>query len=65
MGIFRCNTEVKVEPKIVAAIIAALEEMLGAESERREVRPYVRHKNRSWKAVVLQENCFTIHFLRR
>ncbi len=65
MGIFRCSTGVKVEPKVVAAIIAVLEEIFATESEKREARPYVVRKNRGWKEMALQENCFTIRFLRR
>ncbi|MDK2896408.1 MAG: hypothetical protein PWP04_528 [Candidatus Atribacteria bacterium] len=45
--------ETKLDPKKVAAIVAAVNCCLEKESLRRE--PYIKKRNRAWKNLALQE----------
>mgnify|MGYP007070672506 CR=1 len=55
--------ESEVNPQVVAAIIAAVLQY-DQEGEVIEEKPYVLQKNRGWKNLCLQENCWGLSRFR-
>lgn len=62
MGISRFEFEPEVEPQTVAAVVAAV--LHYYEDEEAMEKPYVSFKNKGWKNLCHQENCWGLSRFR-
>jgi seryl-tRNA(Sec) selenium transferase len=66
MGISQYKVEAKVNPQIIAAVIAAVLQYEHDEQPGEIIieKQYIQQKNKGWKNLCLQENCWGLSRFR-
>ena len=66
MGISQYKVEAKVNPQIIAAVIAAVLQYEHDEQPGEIIieKQYIQQKNKGWKSLCLQENCWGLSRFR-
>ena len=64
MGISRFEFKPEADSHTVAAVIAAVLQFYQEDEEEIIEKPYIHRKNKGWKNICLQENCWGLSKFR-